>query len=148
MKDSVSQELLSRFNAMHQSVNETYHRIAVRYQLSDCAFWILYTLRDGSGADTQDALCKALCISKQTVNSALKKLVANGLLTLESPASGEKRKRIRFTKKGEAFAAQTIDCVFELEREAFAPFTQEQWLGYLAMGNAYAKELRRRAELL
>ena len=56
--------------------------------------------------------------------------------------------RIRFTKKGEAFASQTIDCVFELEREAFAPFTQEQWLGYLAMGNAYAKELRRRAELL
>ena len=67
-------EFIRSYNELFKACNQTYHRLARHYGLSDCAFSILYFLRNEGKPMTQAELCTGLFLSKQTVNSALKKL--------------------------------------------------------------------------
>ena len=72
------QEELTAFwkteNRLYNETNQLYHRLARHSGLSDCAFWLLYALRDEDGPLTQTQLSTLLCLPKQTVNSALKQM--------------------------------------------------------------------------
>ena len=46
--------------------------------MSDSTFWILYMLYDYSDGITQSEICSMSCFPKQTINSSLKKLEADG----------------------------------------------------------------------
>lgn len=84
---------LVEFNRICKENNEIYHGVTRALGLTDCAFWILYTLRESEGEYTQRDLCAVLCEPKQTVNSALKKLEQEGLLELR-PMSDKRSKRV------------------------------------------------------
>ena len=75
MADMSFEEFIRIYNGQYKESNEVYHRLARHCGLSDSAFWILYTLREAEGPVSQKQLCDELYLSKQTVNSALKKLV-------------------------------------------------------------------------
>ena len=75
----MGQEVLDAFWKSNDRIyNENtllYHRLARTCGLPDCAFWLLYTLRSEEAPLTQTQLSEQLSLPKQTVNSALKKLV-------------------------------------------------------------------------
>lgn len=50
--------------------------------LPDCAFWILYLLRESEVKYTQSGVSENLSLSRQTVNSALKKLQQEGYIAM------------------------------------------------------------------
>ena len=79
----MGQEVLDAFWKSNDRIyNENtllYHRLARACGLPDCAFWLLYTLRSEEAPLTQTQLSEQLSLPKQTVNSALKKLVQAGL---------------------------------------------------------------------
>ncbi len=66
------------FNRLYNENGQLYHRVARSCGLSDCALWLLYTLRSEDTPLTQTQLSEQLSLSRQTVNSALKKLVEEG----------------------------------------------------------------------
>ena len=99
-----------------KQIDALYSELARRSGLSDCAFWLLYSLRDTEGICRQKDICGQWTLSKQTVNSALKRLESQGLIILEPEAGNAKSKRILLTDKGDRFAEQHIDQVFELEQ--------------------------------
>ena len=71
-----------QIETLNQHLKETdaiYHSAAVRFGLSDSAFWILYAIADSQRTYTQNELCGAWSYSKQTVNSAIQSLIRQGV---------------------------------------------------------------------
>ena len=109
----MGQEVLDAFWKSNDRIyNENtllYHRLARACGLPDCAFWLLYTLRSEEAPLTQTQLSEQLSLPKQTVNSALKKLVEEGVLRLEAADGNLKNKRVCLTEAGEAFLRRTVE---------------------------------------
>lgn len=112
-------EVLRTYNNIIKEDNKIYHAVAKKFGLSDSAFWILYDLREGDKPLTQSELCQSLCQPKQTINSALKKLEADGYIEL-MPSRDKRSKDISLTSKGIVLANQTVDKIYALELEAMA----------------------------
>ena len=123
----MGQEVLDAFWKSNDRIyNENtllYHRLARACGLPDCAFWLLYTLRSEEAPLTQTQLSEQLSLPKQTVNSALKKLVEEGVLRLEAADGNLKNKRVCLTEAGEAFLRRTV---FGVESAAAARLTEEE----------------------
>ena len=141
-------DLLVRYNRVYKETNEFYHHLARRFQLSDCAFWILYTLRESTAPCTQAELCAILCLSRQTVNSAIQQLRRAGYLELLPAPDGKAGKPLVLTPAGQALAGETVDRVFALEEDALDRFTPEERDTFLALNQRYLTHLRRSADAL
>ena len=113
-----SKEVLAIFNATINGSEEIYRAVAKSFGLSDCAFWILYYLRQSKEKVTQKDICSFIYQPKQTVHSALKKMVDDGLIEV-GDYNGKRHKYVTLTEKGEAFSQKTVDLVLAEEIAAF-----------------------------
>ena len=82
MKNIGAERQLSEYNHVYKENTAIYRDLSVRMGMTESTFWILYTLRVEEAPVTQSDMCAILGYPKQTVNSALKKLEQEGLLTL------------------------------------------------------------------
>lgn len=138
---------LLEYNVIFKENDDLYHRLATQFGLSDCAFWILYCLRESDTPITQKQLCGSIYVSKQTINSALKSLERNGFITL---ATGKDRRRkfLVLTKTGQELAAQTVDRVMEQEQLAIASLGQEPMQQFLSLFRAYTNALKQQFQTI
>ena len=146
----MGQEVLDAFWKSNDRIyNENpllYHRRARACGLPDCAFWLLYTLRSEEAPLTQTQLSEQLSLPKQTVNSALKKLVEEGVLRLEAADGNLKNKRVCLTEAGEAFLRRTVDRVFGVESAAAARLTEEERSALVALSQKLLDAFRAETE--
>lgn len=125
------QDAIWQINYLTSEMSEQYHRASVKLGISDSVSIVLYTLfTEGNGCLLGDVVKKS-GVSKQTVNSALRRLEAEGALFLEQ-ADG-RAKRIRITPKGEAMLAQTAAKLYEAECRAFAAWSDDEVQTYLRL---------------
>ena len=138
----MGQEVLDAFWKSNDRIyNENtllYHRLARACGLPDCAFWLLYTLRSEEAPLTQTQLSEQLSLPKQTVNSALKKLVEEGVLRLEAADGNLKNKRVCLTEAG--------DRVFGVESAAAARLTEEERSALVALSQKLLDAFRAETE--
>ena len=120
--DRNAYQMLIAFNRETKKLDDVYRSAAKSCGISECAFWILYTLRVEEKSFTQAEICEFLIEPKQTVNSALKKLEAEGYLTL-SAGVNQRSKRVCLTEKGERFVKAHVDRVPEAEAAALGAMT-------------------------
>ena len=113
-----SKEVLAIFNATINGSEEIYRAVAKSFGLSDCAFWILYCIRQSEEKVTQKDICSFISQPKQTVHSALKKMVEDGLIEV-GDYNGKRHKYVTLTEKGEAFSKKTVDLVLAEEIAIF-----------------------------
>lgn len=125
MKDTFSEKWLAEYNAIIKENDNLYRDLAKNFKLPECAFWILYTLRIYGGPITQSEICDCLYQPKQTVNSALKNLEAEGYIQLKQ-ADDHRRKQISLTYKGAELAGITADKVIAAELSSAAALTQRE----------------------
>ena len=123
--DRNAYQMLIAFNRETKKLDDVYRSAAKSCGISECAFWILYTLRVEEKPFTQAEICEFLIEPKQTVNSALKKLVAEGYLALSSGAD-QRSKLVRLTPKGEQLARARIDRIPEAEAAALRAMTPDE----------------------
>ena len=146
----MGQEVLDAFWKSNDRIyNENtllYHRLARACGLPDSAFWLLYTLRSEEAPLTQTQLSEQLSLPKQTVNSALKKLVEEGVLRLEAADGNLKNKRVCLTEAGEAFLRRTVDRVFGVESAAAARLTEEERSALVALSQKLLDAFRAETE--
>lgn len=146
----MGQEVLDAFWKSNDRIyNENtllYQRLARACGLPDCAFWLLYTLRSEEAPLTQTQLSEQLSLPKQTVNSALKKLVEEGVLRLEAADGNLKNKRVCLTEAGEAFLRRTVDRVFGVESAAAARLTEEERSALVALSQKLLDAFRAETE--
>lgn len=130
------QEALRRYNQQIKREDDLYRQAARRLDLPEATLWILYALRDTEEQLTQKDLTGAMLQSKQSVNSALKRMEADGLVVLTPDPENRTRKYICLTDAGEALAQRTVDRLRTAEFAAMDAFSQEECECFLSL---YAK---------
>ena len=135
MEELTFSRFIREFNEADKEMNIIYHRLARHYRLSDSVFWVLYLLGEARGPMTQTKLCSALFLSKQTVNSALKKLESRGYLRMES-MSGDRLLRL------------AVEPTLSMEERAFLRLTPEERRTFLDLSHRYLNAIREEAEPL
>ena len=146
MEHSGLEEFWKINNRIYNETNQLYHRLARACGLSDCAFWLLYTLREEEGPLTQTQLSEILCLPRQTVNSALKRLVEEGCLRLEAADGNLKNKQVLVTEAGDAFLRRTVDRVFDMENAAVSHLSGEERAALLDLSQKLLDAFRTETE--
>ena len=138
-----SKEVLAIFNATINGSEEIYQAVAKSFGLSDCAFWILYCMRQSEEKVTQKDICSFIYQPKQTVHSALKKMVEDGLIEV-GDYNGKRPKYVTLTEKGEAFSKKTIDLVLAEEIAIFEDMDVSEREIAMKLLEKYSDSLSRR----
>lgn len=133
---------LRRFNHLLSETAEAYHDASVRLGLSYSMMQILYTVYDyGDGRRCPlREVCVQTGISKQTINSALRRLEGEGIARLEQ--TGGKRKDVCLTEAGLALARRTVARIMAVEDGVFASWRPEDVETYLTLTKRYLTAFR------
>ena len=144
--DTVDHEEIRRqlreFNSIYKETDAIYGELAKQSGLSECAFWLMYSIREADSKCTQREICGQWTMSKQTVNSALKGLENAGYIVLTSSETDKRSKYIALTDKGVQFARKNIDVVFELEQFALQKMSDTERLALIENNRKYQELFR------
>ena len=145
MKSDIKQ-YSRRINYLITETDAVYHEIARRLGVSDSTMLILYVLTDAGGSCPLSAIYGQTGLSKQTINSALRKLEADGTVYL-CPAD-KKSKIVCLTDAGRTLAARTAGQVLEMENAIYTAWPQDELEAYLALTEKYVRCLRQKLDSL
>lgn len=140
------QKTLMEFNMIYKEMDELYHAIALKMGLSDSALFILYTLYQQGSSCLQKDICDAISLSKQTVNSSIKKLEQDGYLYLQQGSGRDKH--IHLSPAGGQLLDEKIRPVVEMEQQAFALMPESERRTLLQLTRKYLRNLQAQAENL
>lgn len=129
-----------RYNHILSEIDAVYHEIALKQGISDSTMDILYALSEHDGSCLLSEIVKVSGISKQTINSALRKLEREDILRLE--AAGGKTKRVCLTEKGQRFTKETVNKVIAMENRIYASWEAAEWNTYLHLTERYLKQIK------
>lgn len=136
---------MKRLNSLINETDAAYHEAAVKLGLSDSALCILYSLAAGGGVCAVSDISSS-GLSKQTANSALRKLEAEGVITLE--AAGGRRKNIRLTRRGSVLTENTAARLIRAENEIFDDWDERDITAFIAMNEKYLKTFKEKLKEL
>ncbi len=135
---------LKRFNYLFGETGAAYHEIHLKLGMSDSAISILYTILENGESCLLKDICHYTGLSKQTINSALRKLEQEGIIYMEM--AGSKSKKVHFTQEGKCLAEKTAGRVMEAENEIFASWRHEDVEKYLELTETFMKALQEKAK--
>lgn len=124
MRDEMKIQM-KRFNLLLSEIDTAYHEAALKLGLTDSAMVILYAVCSQGGACPLSDIAQASGVRKQTINSALRKLEAEGVVRLET--FGARRKRVCLTESGQRLAERTVLRVIDAENEILGSWPEEEW---------------------
>lgn len=133
-------------NHLLGEINGTYHEAAVRLGLSDSAMTVLYALCGEGGACPLQEIVRQSGMSKQTINSAIRRLEGDGTVRLE-PGEG-RGKNVCLTEGGRELVRRTVLPLMALEDEIYASWTKEELREHLAHTERFLTALREKAKRL
>ncbi len=137
---------MKRYNYLLGEMESAYHEAAQKLHLSDSALKILYAICDNGESCLLQNICTHTGLSKQTVNSALRRLETESILYLES-ASG-KSKNVVLSEKGKRLAKQTAFRIIQIENDIFASWKKEEVEQYLELTERFLNTLKRKTKEL
>lgn len=145
MVKSIANEL-HRINYLNAEMNALYHQASRRIGLADSEMTILYVLYDQGGSCMLGDIYQQSGISKQTINSALRKLEAEQAIRLEQYTG--RSKRVVLTPIGEELSQKTAARVFQAESNAFSSWTEEEIHAHIHNLERYIASFREEVERL
>lgn len=131
--------LLDQFD---KELDDIYHDYALRHGLSDAALWILYVIHDSETCVTQADICNGWFFSRQTINTALKGLVQQGILKLDAVPGNRKSKHVTLTSQGQAAAQRIVAPLKQAENQVFASFSDAENQLFVEMAGKRCSLLR------
>lgn len=133
---------MQRFNMAFSSIMETYHRFAVKFQMSDMEYNILDILMRNPDGCAQSELAYWTGCPRQTVSSACARLRRQGILS-SAPGKGQRR-ILQLTAKGHRQAAETVGRVEKIEDEIFEAWTVQEREDFIRLNEKYMRCLQER----
>lgn len=134
---------LKRFNYLLGEIDAQYHEMAFMLGLSDSAMMILYAICDNGERCLLQDICRCSGLSKQTINSAIRKLEREGIVYLE--LVGGKNKNVCLTELGKRLAEDTVMRIMEAENDIFAAWPREDVDRYLDLTERFLEAIREKA---
>lgn len=136
--------LLDQFD---KELNGIYHYYALRHNLSDAALWILYAVHGSDTGVTQADICSGWFFSRQTINTALKGLVQQGILKLDAVPGNRKNKHVILTPQGRTLAQRIVVPLKQAEDQVFAAFSDAENKLFVEMAGKRCSLLREFLEI-
>lgn len=131
---------LNELNQLYKELDELYHAVALKAGLSDSALDILYSLCVLGDGCLQKEICQLAFISKQTVNSSIRKLEQQQYLVLQ-PGKGRDM-HIYLTETGQALVQEKVIPVIQAENQAFGRMTAAEQNELLRLCKIYLSNLQ------
>ena len=142
------QEIMNQIDEQRKEQNAVYHNVAVKYGMSDTVMMILYFASDEETVLTQQEICNACFLPKQTVNTAIAGLAQKGLVELELIPGTRNKQRILLTDAGRELEKNTTDRLRGAEIRAYGKLSAEELNSYLEMTRNLTAALREETEKL
>lgn len=143
-KKRYSSREMRRFSYLVGETEALYHALARRLGLSDSAMSLLFVLCDEGGTCPLQLALRHSGLSKQTANSALRRMEAEGVVYLEP--LGARGKRVCLTEAGRALAEATAARVMAAENAVLAAWSAEDVDAYLRLTERYLVDLREKTK--
>ena len=137
--NTIPSKQMGRYNRLICQTQAVYHEAALRLGMADSAMGVLYELHAQGGACALQEICLGCGMPKQTINSALRKLEAQGIVTLQAHG---RSKDVCLTPAGKELAEKTAGCLIEAENEVLASWPEADTELYLNLTEAFLVGLR------
>lgn len=129
-----------QYTYLSGEINSLYHEAAVKMGISDSVQNILYVICEQGDRCLQSEISKLTGISRQTINSSIRKLEQEGILYLE-PGKG-RNTIVCLTEQGKTFAAEKVLPLFEIENRIWNEWSKEEQEEYLRLTRKYRDALK------
>ncbi len=146
MSNTEYNDLRIQYNSLFKEMTDIYHNIALKLEISDSAFLILYTIVELGCGCTQKDIAQMYYMSKQTINSSIKNLEKSGYITLKQDKGNNKQ--IFLTTLGEKLAQEKIKPVIKIENDVFAQMSFDESQKLLKLTRKYTDLLKEKTEVI
>lgn len=106
---------------------------------------ILYAIYMEEG-QTQKQISDGYGIPPQTVNNVVLEMQKNGHVVLEEDEKDKRRKKIKFTEKGQEFAKEKIGTILSLEKKAISAMGIENYKKIVELQELYYSSFKTEIE--
>lgn len=130
-----------RFNIVSWEIDDLYHSISKSFGLTDSENNILYLLSFEGNKAPLSYINRYAGLTKQTINSALRKMEKEDLIIL-SFING-KEKEVSLTQKGIALSKSTVSKLIEAENRVIESFDEKDFAFYLDCSEKYLNNLKK-----
>ena len=137
---------IKRLNLITSEIDAIYHEATLKLGLTDSAMIVLYTMCLFDGSCLLGQIISLSGLSKQTINSALRKLEDDGVVYLK-PSSGRK-KLVCLTDKGRELALGTAMRLMEIENEVFSEWSARDREAYIRFHMRFLTSFREKVNRL
>ena len=137
---------IHRINYLNAELNALYHHASLKLGLTDSAAMVLYTIYDNGENCLLSDIYKQSGVSKQTVNSAIRKLEKERIIYLEQHSG--RTKKVVLTDTGKEYVQKTVARLFDAEAAAFASWTEEEINAHIGFMEKYIDSFREQVKNL
>ena len=146
MPNTEYNDLRIQYNSLFKEMTDIYHNIALKLEISDSAFLILYAIVELGCGCTQKDIAQMYYMSKQTINSSIKNLEKSGYITLKQDKGNNKQ--IFLTTLGEKLAQEKIKPVIKIENDVFAQMSFDESQKLLKLTRKYTELKKKKTEVI
>ena len=146
MPNTEYNDLRIQYNSLFKEMTDIYNNIALKLEISDSAFLILYAIVELGCGCTQKDIAQMYYMSKQTINSSIKNLEKSGYITLKQDKGNNKQ--IFLTTLGEKLAQEKIKPVIKIENDVFAQMSFDESQKLLKLTRKYTDLLKEKTEVI
>lgn len=133
---------LVRYDVLLGESTALYHDIALKLGLTDSAMDVLYALTIAGGSSPLQMVIRYSGLSKQTVNSAVRRLEKDGMIYLTAEG---RAKTVWLTEDGQRLAERTVVRLMKLEQQVLAKWSPEDVDLILGFMERWVRDLREAA---
>ncbi len=131
---------LRRYNYLMSEIDGLYHESAFRAGISDSVQRILYVVYSENYHCLQSEIYKQSGVSRQTINSAVRRLEQDGIVRLEKGTG--RNTFVCLTDRGKRFAKEKIEPLYRMEKEIFGEWSTDEMALYLKLTEKYRDGLK------
>lgn len=132
---NVMEKDMECFQFLSNEIDRAYHEAARKLGLTDSAMLILYTICYNGEECLLSDVTYLSGMSKQTLNSALRKLEKEGIV--QSEKFQGKQKKILLTNQGKILVKNTVLPLIKIENEIFESWTKREREIYIELTERY-----------
>lgn len=130
-----------KFTYLSGEISSLYHEMAVKMGISDSVLDILYVLCEKGNQCLQSEIFRLTGISRQTINSAIRKLEKDEIVYLEQGTG--RNTIVCLTEKGKLFVKQNVEPLFEIENRIWNEWSEDEQRQYLFLTKKYHDTLQK-----
>lgn len=135
---------IHKINYLSTEIESLYHLSSLKLGISDSVSIILYSIYDAGNECLLSDIYKNSGISKQTINSAIRHLEADGILYLKQ--HNGRSKKVILTDKGAEYLQKTAARLYQAELDSFNTWTEDEISTYISLMEKYANCFRAQIE--